>query len=547
MSAKSDLRQVVDSALSGQIDRRQLTKSFAAMGLAVPGALLMRTRPEAAAQEATPELEPKMGGTLRAIIVDDPNFLDIQVTQLAQVRNIMESVYDTLTYIDASDPTLPIKPRLATSWEFTEPTVFDVQLQDGVTFHNGEDFTAEDVKWTIDYVLDPETASLNATFLDRVESVEVVDTHHVRFNLSTPWPALPESLATIQMYSKSATPESIAEQPNGTGPFMWKEWVPGDHITLVKNPNYWIPGQPYLDELVFRPIKEKATSLSVMEAGDAEVFFTPELKDKEIIDSNERLKSAPSLVNDAGYIMYINHNRAPMNDQNIRLACQYALDRRTFFEAFISGQGAKNTSPWATTHWAYNPINDDAFEYNLDTAREYLEAAGYTDGKAEDGTQLSINLVFPRGYPELRQGSEMFQAAMAELNVEVVLEELEVATWVERIVTTDDYDLSWDYHFQRAVDPAVTLSYAFFYPPGPQNISRYTDDVISDLIARGGEETDQEVRRDIYFQFQERWNEIGAGIIVGEFLLYHALSSDVEGFHTHPIFFQDFRTVWLNR
>jgi ABC-type transport system substrate-binding protein len=136
---------------------------------------------------------------------------------------------------------------------------------------------------------------------------------------------------------------------------------------------------------------------------------------------------------------------------------------------------------------------------------------------------------------------------MGELGVQVDVEELELATWIERIVTTDEYDLSWDYHFQRAVDPAVTLSYAFFYPPGPQNISRYTDETITELIGQAGEETDQDARRELYFQFQERWNEIGAGMIVGEFLLYHALSRDVEGFATHPLFFQDFRTVWLNR
>ena len=88
-----------------------------------------------------------------------------------------------------------------------------------------------------------------------------------------------------------------------------------------------------------------------------------------------------------------------MNDQNIRLAASYALDRRTFHSAFLGNYGEKNTSPWTTAHWAYNPINDNAFEYDLDRARGYLEEAGYTDGKAADGSQLSINLVYPKGYP----------------------------------------------------------------------------------------------------------------------------------------------------
>jgi peptide/nickel transport system substrate-binding protein len=547
VGAHRTLDQLTDGVMRGTITRRDLLEAAAAMAIAVPGALVMRAAPAAYAQESTPPADVVTGGTLRAIIVDDPNFLDILVTQLAQVRNVMESVYDTLTYLDAADPEFATKPRLATSWEFVEPTVLEMRLQEGVTFHEGQDFTAEDVKWTIDYVMDPETGSPHASVLEQVDSVEVVDPLTVHFNLKAPWPALPQILTNIQIYSQTATPESIAEQPNGTGPFMWEEWVPGDHITLVKNPNYWIPGQPYLDAIEFRPIKEKATSLSVMEAGDADVFFTPELKDKEIIDANENLRSVPSLLNDSGYILYVNNNRAPMNDQNIRLAVAHALDRQTFFDAFLSGQGQKNTSPWAASHWAYNPINDTAFEYDLDTAREYLEAAGYVDGRSEDGTQLSINIVFPRGYPELRQGSEMFQAAMTELGVDVRVEELELATWIDRIVNTDEYDLSWDFHFQRAVDPAWTLTYAFFYPPGPQNISRYEDQTMTDLINQAGSELDQDVRQDIYYEFQERWNDLSPGIIVGEFLLYHAIAADVEGFATHPLFFQDFRTVWLNR
>jgi len=395
--------------------------------------------------------------------------------------------------------------------------------------------------------MNPDTKSPNATFLSQVDSVEVLDPLTVRFNLNRPWAAMPADLSTIQIYSKASTKDSIGATPNGTGPFTWTEWVPGDHITLTKNPNYFIPDRPYLDEIVFRPIKEKATSLSVMEAGDADVFFTPEVKEKANIEGNPRLKLVASLLPDEGHILYINNNRAPMNDQNIRLAASYALDRRTFHSAFLDNYGEKNTSPWTTAHWAYNPINDTAFEYDLDRARSYLEEAGYTDGKAADGSQLSINLVFPKGYPEWQQGSEMFQAAMAELGVEVVVEQLELATWIQRIVTTDEYDLSWDFHQSRSADPAYTLALAFFYPPGPQNITRYQDKMLGDLISQGGEELDQEKRKAIYYQFQERWNELQPGLVVGEYALFHVTAADVVGFATDPLMFQDFREVWLDR
>ena len=140
----------------------------------------------------------------------------------------------------------------------------------------------------------------------------------------------------------------------------------------------------------------------------------------------------------------------------------------------------------------------------------------------------------------------MFQAAMAELGVEIVVEELELSTWIDRIVTTDEFNLSWDYHFQRAVDPAWTLSLAFFYPPVEGTSVAIRTTQMADLISKGGSELDQEKRKEHYYQFQERWNEIVPGLIVGEFVLYHAIAARVEGFFTDPLFFQDFTNVWIN-
>ncbi|MEA2584570.1 MAG: peptide/nickel transport system substrate-binding protein, partial [Thermomicrobiales bacterium] len=540
-----EVNKLVEGVLSGRINRRQLMRRAAALGITVPGVLMMHAAPDVAAQDATPAANVKTGGSLRAIVVDDPKYLDIHVTQLAQSRNVMASIYETLTVLDGKDG--QIKGLLAKEWTFTEPTKLDMTLQEGVTFHKGQDFTAEDVKFTIEYVLNPMTGSPNNTILSAIDNVEVLEPLKVRFNLKSFWPALPSDLTTIQIYSKEATIATISTSPNGTGPFVWTEWAPGDHITLKKNPNYWQAGLPYLDEVIFRPVKEKATSLAIMEAGDAELFFTPDYKDKETIDGNPNLRTVPSVLNDSGYILYVNNSRPPMSDQNVRLAAAYALDRQTYFDAFFSSQGTKNTSPWTKSHWAYNPINDTAFEYDLDKAKSYLEAAGYKDGKSADGTQLSINLVYPKGYPEWRQGSEMYQAAFGEIGVDVKVEELELSTWIDRIISSPDYDLSWDFHFQRAVDPAWTLSLAFFYPPGPQNISQYKDDEITKLIQEGGSTDDQAVRKPIYDRFQERWNEISPGLIVGEYPLFHATQAYVKDFYTQPLFFQDFTRVWLDK
>jgi peptide/nickel transport system substrate-binding protein len=519
----------------------------AALGIALPAAAALSDLPAAAAAlpraQASPT--PKSGGTLTALMVDDPKTLDIQVSQLGQLRQMIESIYDALTYIDARD--MQAKPRLGTAFTWVDPTTLEVTLRSGVTFHEGQPLTADDVKFTIERILNPATASPVASYLGPLQGAEAVDATHVRFHLKTPWPALVSGLSTAYIYSKTATDESITTKPNGTGPFSFVEWKPTDHVTLKRNPNYWWDGRPYLDELVFRPIKDQATRLSAMQAGSADVMFSLEFKDVARAESITSLVVAKNPINDTGHILYLNNNRAPMSNQQLRLALSYAFDRDTFHKQFLGGNGQRNTSPWYKQHWAYNPINDTAFPYDLDKAKQLLSDGGYPGGKGADGKQLQLDIVVPTGYAELMQGSVMLQAALKQLGVGSKIEEVEISVWIDRIVTHDDYDVSWDYHSLRAADPAFTLSQAFFYPPGPQNITRYKDDQLAALIQQGGTSTDQATRKQAYYQFQARWNELMPGIIIGEFVLSHALQSYVEGFVTHPDFFQDFREVWLNK
>src|SRR5215211_1440826 len=156
---RNQVNELVEGVLCGRVNRRQLIQRAAALGITVPGVLLMRAAPETAAQDATPAaaLTGKPGGTLRAIVVDDPKYLDIHVTQLAQSRNVMASVYETLTELDAKEG--KTVGRLAKDWTFTEPTKLDMNLQEGVKFHGGQDFTSADVKFTIEYVKAPTTGS----------------------------------------------------------------------------------------------------------------------------------------------------------------------------------------------------------------------------------------------------------------------------------------------------------------------------------------------------------------------------------------------------
>ena len=343
MATGAEIDRLVEGVLSGRLDRRQLMTAAAALGIAVPGALAMRAAP-AMAQEASPI--PKSGGSLTAIIVDDPNLLDILVTQLAQVRNIMESVYDTLTYLDAADPSFAIKGRLAKEWSFPEELVFELKLQEGVTFHNGRGFYRRRCEMDLRVRQESrhrlaERAIPGASRFGR--SGRSADRAHLILN--KPWAAIPVDLSHhSDLFEDRPLPTRSLPLRMAPAPSSGRN---GCRAITSRSPRTRItgsPGEPYLDEIVFRPIKEKATSLAVMQAGDADVFFTPELKDKATIDGDPNLKSIASLLNDRATS---STQQLPGSDERPEYppGGAYALDRPTYFHAFLAGPGREEHQP----------------------------------------------------------------------------------------------------------------------------------------------------------------------------------------------------------
>jgi glutathione transport system substrate-binding protein len=421
-------------------------------------------------------------------------------------------------------------------------------LQDGVTFHEGQPFAADDVKFNVERVLNADTGSPLAAMLEPIDKTEIVDPLHLRFTLKRPWPAVVENFSNIKIYSKTASDESIRTKPNGTGPFKFVEWKQNDYIRLQKNTAYWMKGVPFLDQIDFKPVTEQETRISMMETLAADVLFSLELKDIPRIEANQQLSVQRSTSDDNGDILYINNSREPMSNQKLRLAISYAIDRETFVKQFLAGYGSKNTSPWDKNHWAFNSAaNTDTFPYDLEKAKQLLVEAGYADGKDSSGNQITLNIIFPVGYPEWKQGSIMLESALKKLGVASKVEELELNVWADRLISTADFDLSWDFHGGHVTDPASTLALAFFYPPGPKNLCRYKDDQLGKLIEQGGSAFEQSERKKIYGDFQQRWNEVQPGYIVGQRVMAHATQTFIKGFVTHPLFFQDFRTVYRDQ
>ena len=202
---------------------------------------------------ATPaEAQPKRGGTLRVALVKAHTTFDPHIVNDNPDIQLTRQAYDNLILRDPDD--LSLIPMLAKSWEANDDlTQFTFQLRSGVKFHHGKEFTVEDVVYSFERLLDPDVGSPVAAALDSVTKVVALDELTVRFELDSPNSYLPDLLALYhaRIIPSDIDPERLANEEFGTGPFILKEHVVGERIVMVRNPDYWWEGYPYLDEVIF--------------------------------------------------------------------------------------------------------------------------------------------------------------------------------------------------------------------------------------------------------------------------------------------------------
>src|SRR3954447_6700594 len=227
------------SFLNGHIDRASFLRRAAVLGLAVSGAGGLASGAPAAS-----------GGTLTASLTGEPDMLDPTRWQICTGAQVYDNIFSKLIDIDEHQKFYGV---LAKSWKQVDPKTWVFELQPGVKFHNGDAFTAADVKYTFGRIANPKTASGYAPLYEAIKSIEVNSPTRVTFHLKSPFGPFLTNLANNGeiVNKRSIEAKGSERKPVGTGPFMFVEWVQGDHVTLKKNPNYFIKGKPHLDGIVF--------------------------------------------------------------------------------------------------------------------------------------------------------------------------------------------------------------------------------------------------------------------------------------------------------
>ena len=420
-------------------------------------------------------------------------------------------------------PAFEVEPDLAESWDISEDNlVHTFHLREGVTWHDGEPFTAADVKYTYEVVTDPEwPGGLDSYFAqiagatehkdgsaDELAGVKVIDDYTVEITLLQPDALFLASAASRQRILpqhilESVSPADIdknefARKPIYTGAYIVEEWRDGESITFRANENYF-EGKPNIDTIVARFISDAATANNELTSGGLDIgVVAPDLLAAYEQDSNFTIRELPGLR-----IVYIQLDTTlPIfNDARVRQAISHAIDKQTVIDANYLGKGEVGRSFVTPLAWIFNP-DAPQFGYDLDAANALLDEAGWTVGDDgvranADGERLAFTLSVPTA---LRLDGLVIQPFLQEIGIEATIEELG-AGQVTGPLAVGEFQATVTTWNNFIIDPRADLQ-RHFQSPRAVDYSGYVNEDVEQLFVEARTELDQEAEKAIYFEIQ---------------------------------------------
>jgi peptide/nickel transport system substrate-binding protein len=537
---QSDVQRLGRAIRSGRLTRREAMLRGGALGLSLPSMMALNGLAGAtgvsASSRQTPVAEPVAGGTLTLGVQADPAELDPHKTSLTAAWHVLEHVYETLV---TTDETLAPIPALAEEWTVSDDgLVYTFNLRQGVLFHNGREFVADDVRYSFERILDPATASPVVDELASVDTIDVVDDYTVAINLLT---ADSSFLAKLMGSSISIVPQEVVEENgdlmqvmSGTGPFRFVDYVPNTNVTLERNPDYWDSPFPYLDGLEILVIPDNTSRTTALVTGTVDIIEYAPVQDLPIFEADETLKVEGNQNTNIRY-MGVNVSREPFDQLEVRQAMAMAIDRGPVIDSAVFGYGTATNVLFPESYWAGIP--SEIPPVDIEGAVALLDSVGLGDG-------FEAQIQSWAQYPFLSNAAIVIQEQLRQIGVESEVDLQENAVLLENYFS-GNFDLSVT-GTSAYVDPNDVVQ-SNFMTDASSNGGGYSNQEVDDLIAAGIATTDQDERAEIYGEIQQilladlPW----INLFIAE--QYEAMKTYVEGYvHIPTGSNRSIKEVWLN-
>lgn len=497
-----------------KISRRELMRraAFAAGALPFAGSLLSACSPTAPSGQtaggptAAPAAAKAASGPKKDLVFvegTDITVLDPMMITDTPSNGLSFLIYDGLVTFDKD---MKVVPVLATGWEMSEDKkTWTFKLRPSVKFSNGAPFTSKSIQYTWERMADTATASPARTQYTIIDHVEAPDDLTVKFVTKAPFPDLllnlaqPNFLAYEPEHTKKFSVKDYGRNPIGTGPYILKDWVSGDRVVFVPNPNYWGPA-PTLNSIIYKPVPEAAARAAMLRTGEADIAVKIP---PEEIKNLEGDSSVTVLKLDSMYQVSYEMNNAktspPLDNKLVRQALNYAVDKEAIVKNVLMGLGSPMVSPMGPG--IKYRATFDAYKYDPEKAKKLLADAGYPNG-------FKLTLSSPNGrYLKDKEVTEAVQGYLRAVGVQAEVKMFEWAPYQVFIMKDDAREAMLLGRATPVADYTATRLWSKD-AIGLYNVTGFWREKIEELLPKARSSFDDNERTELYRQIQSIvWEE----------------------------------------
>jgi peptide/nickel transport system substrate-binding protein len=487
--------------------------------------------------------QPKRGGTLRAAIVGDLTSIDGQQS-LPGVTGTVGNAYETLTRYDAQ---LQPKGLLAESWDLSsDGKQIKVNLRKGVEFQDGRELTSDDVSYSLMRVRNPQLAAVAGQLAGQSAwwtRVETPDKYTIVLGSDVPRPGVFDFFQYLTIVDKNLMDGPDAKtKANGTGPFSFVEWVPGDHVTMTRNPKYWNAGLPLLDSIQTRIFRDTQAMVAGLEAGALDEADSPGLLDLVRLKQDPKYRALVVAASGQFVCMVANTTVPPTDNKQFRQAINYSINRQRFVDTAFHGiiTDAQDL-PFPPQAPAYDAARNRHYTFDLDKARSLVAASGVASTDLEivysNTTFGDINQVL----------AQILQADLATIGVNLTLRPVDFATQFDTGTKRSYHGLllSSGSSANLAEASSFLTRSRFYSPDAKTSFTGLDSQTYSQLIGQAATEPDSNKRKDLYGQISDIILDESASMAISLYPATSLVTANVQGLDYDSRPSLTYATAWL--
>ena len=483
--------------------------------------------------------------TLTLALESDPTNIDPRFGTDVNSARVSQLVSNGLI---KKDPSANLVPDLAERWENPDDKTYVFYLKKGVTFHDGSEFTAEDVKYTFESVLEPDMNSPKAYAFENLEAIEISDPYTVTFRLKEVFaPFLLEM--TLPIVPKKAAEQEVGEKFTetliGTGPFQLSEWTHDEQVVFEAYHEHFA-GAPKVENVVLKIIPDDTVRFLELKQGNVDLVQNAIPPDMVPIARETKGLKVVEKESIVIYYLGINMEDPILQNVKVRQAIAHAIDRKSIVDYLIKGQAALATGLLSPANWAYE-AEVKHYDYDVEAAKTLLDEAGYPDPDG-DGPESRFKLVYKTSTAPLRiRIGEVLQDQLKQVGIEIT--EIQTFEWAKFYddIKSGNFQL-FSLRWVGITEPDIFYSifHSKMVPPDGRNRGRYANERIDELVEQGRRAIDLEERKKIYSEVQK----ILAEDLPYIYLWYPhnivVMNERVQGFTVYPDGdFASIKDVWL--